>query len=173
MSRIARTLLGIAAVGTTTLALTLSGTVAHAAAPATPAAAPVAASAPADHYDEWYGPYYSKWFHESRAKATKIHVWDDGDKVHVKGKLYDKYSPWWLCGYVQVKFENEDGDDKTYWAKKCGTHGYKNFHFYEHDVDTVQVRACYWNDKLHKKVLCGKWDYIYEADGGHEEEEEA
>ncbi|GAA5081834.1 hypothetical protein HNP84_000079 [Thermocatellispora tengchongensis] len=160
MRRTTRTLLGIAAVSATAFALALPATAANA---ATPAAASATATASGYDYDEYWGPSYSKWAHDSRAKAHG-RVWSHGDKVHVEGKLYDKHSPWWLCGYVQIKFEDEHGDEKTYWAKKCGSNGYKYFHAWEHDVETVQARVCYWNEKFHAKKYCGKWEYIYEAD---------
>ena len=131
------------------------------------AASASAATAPASStsfdYDRW-GSYYSKWYKHSRAKA-KGNVWEHHDgRIHVSGKLYDNNSPWWLCGYVQVKFENEDGDESTYWAKKCGSHGYRSFHFAEDEVDSVQVRVCYWNEHQDKKKYCGRWNYVYEAE---------
>ncbi|MFF5205123.1 hypothetical protein [Streptosporangium sp. NPDC000396] len=132
-------------------------------------AATLTASSTASDYDDYWGSYYSKYYNDSRARA-KGHVWsDDADRIHVDGRLYDKYSPYWLCGYVQVKFENADGDESTYWAKKCGSSGYKYFHFAQQDVDNVQVRVCYWDENQGKKKLCGKWNYIYEIDGDDEE----
>ncbi|WP_405142969.1 hypothetical protein OG589_36655 [Sphaerisporangium sp. NBC_01403] len=123
-----------------------------------------AASASSLDFDDFWGYDYSKYFHGSRAKA-KGHVYEDNDgSFHVEGKLYDKNSPNWLCGYVQVKFENSDGDDSTYWAKKCGSSGYRYFHFYEDDVDNIQVRVCYYDNSHGTKKYCGRWDYIYEAD---------
>lgn len=128
------------------------------------ATAKTATTASYDHdYDENFGWHYSKWYDGSRAKA-KGHVYDDGDYFHVEGKLYDKYSPSWLCGYVQVKFENADGDESNYWAKKCGSSGYKNFHFQEDDVDNIQLRVCYYDQHHSAKKYCGRWDYIYETD---------
>lgn len=115
-------------------------------------------------FEDYWGYDYSKWFNGSRAKA-KGHVWeDDNSRFHVEGKVYDKGSPGWLCGYVQVKFENSDGDESTYWAKKCGSGGYRYFHFYEDDVDNIQVRVCYYDSNHGKKSYCGRWDYIYESD---------
>ncbi|MEO3814379.1 hypothetical protein ABGB17_35735 [Sphaerisporangium sp. B11E5] len=127
-------------------------------------AATAPASAGSFEFEDDWGYYYSKWYDHSRAKA-KGHVWEGHDgRIHVSGKVYDKFSPWWLCGYAQVKFENEDGDESTYWAKKCGSSGYRSFHFAEHDVDSVQVRVCYWNEHQDKKKYCGRWDYVFEAD---------
>ncbi|WP_326826527.1 hypothetical protein [Streptosporangium sp. NBC_01756] len=132
-------------------------------------AATVTASTTASDYDDYWGYDYSKYYDGSRAKA-KGRVWSDGsDRIHVQGKLYDKYSPSRLCGYAQVKFENEDGDETYYWARKCGSSGYGSFHFANHDVDNVQVRVCYWDNHQDKRKYCGKWDYIYEADGGDDE----
>jgi hypothetical protein len=126
--------------------------------------APASATASGYEYDEYWGSYYSKYYDDSRAKA-KGHVWEDNHgRIHVSGKVYDKHTPWWLCGYVQVKFENEDGDESNYWAKKCGSNGYRSFHFYEKEVDSVQVRVCYWNEHQDKKKYCGRWNYVYEAD---------
>ncbi|GGL00900.1 hypothetical protein Sme01_40950 [Sphaerisporangium melleum] len=128
------------------------------------AATATTTSASAD-YDDYWGYYYSKYYNGSRAKA-KGHVYEDEDgDFHVEGRVYDKNSPGWLCGYVQVKFENEDGDDSTYWAKKCGSSGSRYFHFSEEDVDNIQVRVCYWDNYKHAKKYCGRWNYIYEADG--------
>ncbi|WP_214411476.1 hypothetical protein [Sphaerisporangium fuscum] len=157
MRRSVRTLLGIAAVtAAASTALTVS-------APA------FASTAKTSHKVSLEGDYwgydYSKYYDGSRAKA-RGQVWEDGSgRIHVDGKLYDKYSPNWLCGYVQVKFENADGDESTYWAKKCGSSGYRYFHFSEDDVDNVQVRTCYWDNYHGVKKYCGRWDYIYEADG--------
>ncbi|WP_248959863.1 hypothetical protein [Sphaerisporangium perillae] len=131
---------------------------------ASAATATKTASASSYDYDDYWGYYYSKYYDGSRAKA-KGHVWEDEDgRFHVEGKLYDKYSPGWLCGYVQVKFENEDGDDSTYWAKKCGSSGYRSFHFAEEDVDNIQVRVCYYDNHHGTKKYCGRWNYVYETD---------
>ncbi|MFC6085194.1 hypothetical protein [Sphaerisporangium aureirubrum] len=158
MNRSIRNILGLAA-ASAVIAVGLPAFASSAGAATAPAS-----STSYDFEDDW-GYYYSKYYdHDSRAKA-KGQVWeDDHGKIHVSGKVYDKHSPWWLCGYVQVKFENEDGDESTYWARKCGSNGYRAFHFYEDEVDSVQVRVCYWNDHQDKKKYCGRWNYIYEAD---------
>jgi hypothetical protein len=168
MRRTIRNLLGLTAataviaVGVPALTSSASAT---SFASATSAATLTAGSAASSDYDEYWGSYYSKYFNGSRAKA-RGHVWsDDSDRIHVQGKLYDKSSPSWLCGYAQVKFENEDGDENTRWARKCGSGGYQSFHFSAHDVDNVQVRVCYWDNHNAKKKSCGKWYYIYEVDG--------
>jgi hypothetical protein len=134
------------------------------AATATTTTTKTAAHASTDTFEDYWGYDYSKWHNGSRAKA-KGHVYEDEDgDFHVEGKLYDKFSPGYLCGYVQVKFENSDGDESTYWARKCGSSGYRYFHFSSSDVDNIQVRVCYWNNHTHSKKYCGRWDYIYEAD---------
>ncbi|MGW4426449.1 hypothetical protein [Streptosporangium sp. NPDC004631] len=162
MNHTIRNLLGLAA-ATAVLTVGVPALVSPASAAAT-----TGASSVTDDYDEYWGPNYSKYYDDSRAKA-KGHVWsDNSDKVHVEGKLYDKYSPQWLCGYVQVKFENADGDESYYWAKKCGSSGYQSFHYSRYDVDNVQVRVCYWDNHQAKRKYCGKWDYIYEAEGDDE-----
>lgn len=133
---------------------------------ATPASAATLTTAPsAGDYDEFWGSYYSKYYDDSRASA-KGRIWtEDDDSVHVQGKVYDRYSPSRLCGYVQFKLENYDGDESYYWARKCGSQGYQSFHFFQEEIDNVQVRTCYWDKHHAKKTLCGKWRYIYEADG--------
>ncbi|GAA3789313.1 hypothetical protein GCM10022226_05010 [Sphaerisporangium flaviroseum] len=159
MRRSIRTMLGIAAASAI-----LAVGVPAVASSASAATTTKTATASSYDYDEYWGYYYSKYYDGSRAKA-KGHVYeDDHGRFHVEGKLYDKYSPGWLCGYVQVKFENEDGDDSTYWAKKCGSSGYRYFHFYENHVDNIQVRTCYWSKHHESKKYCGRWNYIYEAD---------
>ncbi|WP_433247878.1 hypothetical protein ACQPYK_47805 [Streptosporangium sp. CA-135522] len=162
MRRTTRTILGLAAA----TAVIAAGAPAFASSAS--AATTATAATAADGHDYW-GYDYSKYYDDSRAKA-KGSVWVDGaDRVHVQGRLYDKYSPVWLCGYVQVKFENADGDESISWAKKCGSSGYQPFHFWQDDVDNVQVRVCYWDNAHAKKTLCGKWDYVYEVDGDDEE----
>ncbi|MEV6979795.1 hypothetical protein AB0M95_00775 [Sphaerisporangium sp. NPDC051017] len=157
MRRSIRTMLGLAA-ATTVLAVGVP-----ALATSANAATTTKTVATLDFDDSW-GYYYSKYYNGSRAKA-RGDVWEDDDaRIHVSGKLYDKNSPNWLCGYVEVKFENTDGDDSTSWAKKCGSSGYRSFHFYADDVDTAQVRVCYFDNFHNKKVYCGRWDYVYEAD---------
>ncbi|GAA1257381.1 hypothetical protein GCM10009677_04730 [Sphaerisporangium rubeum] len=158
MNRSIRNILGLAAAS----AIIAVGVPAVA---ASASAATAPASSTSFDFDDHWGSYYSKWWnHSSRAKA-KGQVWEDHDgDIHVSGKLYDKSTPWWLCGYVQVKFENEDGDESTYWAKKCGSSGYRSFHFSESDVDSAQVRVCYWNEHQDKKQYCGRWNYVFEAD---------
>ncbi|WP_326646156.1 hypothetical protein OG884_16025 [Streptosporangium sp. NBC_01755] len=134
---------------------------------ATPASAATLTAGPAasSDYDESWGSYYSKYYDDSRASA-KGRVWtDDDDRVHLQGRVYDRYSPNRLCGYVQFKFENHDGDENYYWARKCGSQGYTPFHFSEEEVDNLQVRVCYWDRSDAKKTLCGRWRYIYEVDG--------
>ncbi|PZG50380.1 hypothetical protein C1I98_10585 [Spongiactinospora gelatinilytica] len=158
MRRTTRNLLGLAAVTATALAIALPASAASAS-----ATAPAAATIAADFEDSW-GYDYSKWYDGSRAKA-RGDVWADEDgRVRVSGRLYDKNSPWYLCGYAQVKFENEDGDEWTRSVKKCGSSGYRSFHYSGHEVDTVQVRVCYWHSEQEKKKYCGRWDYIFEAD---------
>ncbi|MEU8266088.1 hypothetical protein AB0B89_02890 [Sphaerisporangium sp. NPDC049002] len=157
MRRSVRTLLGIAA-ASTVLAVGVPAFASSASASTQGTARKVLLE------DDFWGYNYSKYFHGSPAKA-KGHVYEENDgSFHVEGKLYDKNSPNWLCGYVQVKFENEDGDESTYWAKKCGSSGYRYFHFYEDDVDNIQVRVCYYDNNHGTKKYCGRWDYIYEAD---------
>ncbi|MER5317915.1 hypothetical protein [Streptosporangium roseum] len=164
MRRTTRTLLGLAAA--TAVIAAGAPVLATSASAATVTASTTAAS----DYDYW-GYDYSKYYDDSRAKA-KGRTWVDRfDRVHIEGRLYDKYSPSWLCGYVQVKFENADGDETYYWAKKCGSSGYQPFHFRQDDVDNVQVRVCYWDNNQAKRKLCGKWDYVYEVDGGDEDDE--
>ncbi|MGC5010038.1 hypothetical protein ACLQ2R_04680 [Streptosporangium sp. DT93] len=138
---------------------------------AAPAAAPrTAAVVASGDYDEYWGYHYSKYDDDSRAKA-KGHVWtDDDDRVHLQGRLYDPHSPNRLCGYAQFKFETHDGDEKNYWARKCGSSGYAPFHFTQHEIDNLQVRVCYWDRHEGRKTLCGKWRYIYEADADNGEE---
>ncbi len=163
MNRTVRSLLGLAA-ATAVLAVGVPALTSSA------SAATATASSASSGYDDYWGPYYSKYYDDSRAKASG-HAWSDGSgRIHVQGRLYDKYSPQWLCGYVQVKFENEDGDESYYWAKQCGSNGYRSFHFWEQDTDNVQVRVCYWDNSQAKRKYCGKWDYVYEADGGDDEE---
>lgn len=157
MNRSIRNILGLAA-ASAIIAVGVPAVAASASAATAPAS-----STSFDFDDDW-GSYYSKWWNHSRAKA-KGQVWEDHDgDIHVSGKLYDKNTPWWLCGYVQVKFENEDGDESNYWARKCGSSGYRSFHFSESDVDSAQVRVCYWNDHKDKKQYCGRWNYVFEAD---------
>jgi hypothetical protein len=165
MRRTIRNLLGLAA-ATAVIAVGVPALTSSAsAATLTASAGASSVSSTSSDYDEYWGSYYSKYFDGSRAKA-KGHVWsDDSDRIHVQGKLYDKYSPSWLCGYAQVKFENEDGDENTYWSRQCGGSGYQSFHFSAHDVDNVQVRVCYWDKHHASKKSCGKWYYIYEVDG--------
>ncbi|MDF5756059.1 hypothetical protein [Spongiactinospora sp. TRM90649] len=168
MRRTTRNLLGLAAVTATALAIALPATTSASAAVT---AAPASATTATSSFDDFWGYYYSKRYDgDSRAKA-RGRVWTGGDdRVHVSGKLYDKGSPWWLCGYVQVKFENADGDEWIRWARKCGSSGYTSFHFAGEDVDNAAVRVCYWNTKQHAKKYCGRWDYVYEADE-HEDDE--
>ncbi|MGV9532376.1 hypothetical protein ACWDR9_01760 [Streptosporangium sandarakinum] len=171
MRTTARTLLGLA---TATALLAVTPALASPASAATLAAGTAAASTTATttashDYDDSWGPYYSKYFGHSRAMAARGQVWTDhSDRVHVEGRLYDRYSPSWLCGYVQVKFENSDGDESAYWAKKCGSSGYRSFHFASDDVDSAQVRVCYWNQNEGRTKMCGRWNYVYEADGDDE-----
>ncbi|MEV7010109.1 hypothetical protein [Streptosporangium sp. NPDC051022] len=166
MNRTIRSLMGLAA-ATAVIAVGVPALTSSA------SAATFTAGKAASAYDvDYWGPYYSRYFDGSRAKATG-RVWDDNsDRVHVQGKLYDKNSPQWLCGYVQVKFENLDGDETYYWAKQCGSSGYRSFHFAEDDVDNVQVRVCYWDNSQAKRKYCGNWDYIYQSDddGGDDDE---
>ncbi|GII84853.1 hypothetical protein Ssi03_28430 [Sphaerisporangium siamense] len=158
MRRSIRTILGLAA-ATTVLAVGAPALATSASAATTKAGASVL-----DDFEDSWGYDYSKYFHGSRAKA-RGDVWiDRADRLHVSGRLYDKDSPRWLCGYVQVKFENTDGDESVDSAIKCGSNGYRTFHFWERDVDNAQVRVCYWDDSRDKKVYCGRWDYVYEAD---------
>ncbi|MEU8385936.1 hypothetical protein [Streptosporangium sp. NPDC048865] len=139
------------------------------AAPAS-AAAPTAAPAASSGYDEEsWGYYYSKYYDDSRAGARGS-VWvDDDDRLHIQGRLYDKYSPSRLCGYAQFKFETHDGDENYSWARKCGTSGYQRFHYVADEIDNLQVRVCYWDRHHAKKTLCGKWRYIYEVESDDEE----
>ncbi|MEV8638313.1 hypothetical protein AB0395_42340 [Streptosporangium sp. NPDC051023] len=162
MNRTIRSLLGLAAA---TAVLTVG-------VPAlTSSASAATTTTTASSFDnDYWGPYYSRYFDDSRAKATG-RVWDeDSGRVHVQGKLYDKNTPQWLCGYVQVKFENSDGDESYYWARQCGSNGYRSFHFAEDDVDNAQVRVCYWDNHQAKRISCGKWNYVFEADGGDDDE---
>ncbi|MER7210813.1 hypothetical protein [Streptosporangium sp. NPDC000239] len=156
MNRTIRSLLGVAA-ATAVLAVGVPALTSSASAATTGTA-----TAGALDVDFW-GSYYSKYRNGSRAKANG-QVWDDGSEVHVQGRLYDKNSPWRLCGYVQVKFENADGDESYDWARQCVSSGYRSFHFSEEDVDNVQVRVCYWERPGAQRVSCGRWNYIYEAD---------
>lgn len=137
---------------------------------ATPASAATAAPTASNSYDEEsWGYYYSKYYDDSRAGARGS-VWvDDDDRLHVRGRLYDKYSPNWLCGYAQFKFETHDGDENYSWARKCGTSGYQNFHYVADEIDNLQVRVCYWDKHDAKKTLCGKWRYIYEVESDDDE----
>ncbi|MEV4094088.1 hypothetical protein [Streptosporangium saharense] len=161
MNRTIRSLLGVAA-ATAILAVGVPALTTSASAATTGAA-----TASASDVDFW-GSYYSKYRNGSRAKASG-RVWDDGDsEVHVQGRVYDSNSPSWLCGYVQVKFENTDGDESYEWARQCGSSGYRSFHYSEEDVDSVQVRVCYWDKHQAKRVYCGRWNYIYEADNDDE-----
>ncbi|MET8142625.1 hypothetical protein ABZU32_20145 [Sphaerisporangium sp. NPDC005288] len=132
---------------------------------ASAATATKTASASSYDFDDDWGYYYSKYFNGSRAKARGTVYEDEDGDFHVEGRLYDKSSPGWLCGYVQVKFENEDGDDSTYWAKKCGSSGSRYFHFSSDDVDNISVRVCYWDNHHAAKKYCGRWNYVYESDG--------
>lgn len=137
---------------------------------ATPASATTAAPAAASSYDEEpWGYYYSKYYDDSRARARGTVSLDEDDRLHVQGRLYDKYSPNRLCGYAQFKFENHDGDENYTWARKCGTSGYQKFHYVADEVDNLQVRVCYWDKHAAKKTLCGKWRYIYEIESDDEE----
>ncbi|MFC4588106.1 hypothetical protein [Sphaerisporangium corydalis] len=161
MHRTIRTTLGLAA-ATAVLAIGLPA----AASSASAATVTKTATASSFDFDDSWGYYYSKYWNGSRAKA-RGDVYEDehhDGRFHVEGKLYDKNTPNWLCGYVQVKFEDEDGDDSTYWAKKCGSNGYRYFHFYENDVDSIQVRTCYYDNHHASKKSCGRWNYIYESD---------
>ncbi|MFF0308801.1 hypothetical protein ACFYSC_15320 [Streptosporangium sp. NPDC004379] len=172
MRTTARTLLGLAAAAAVLAATPALASPASAATLASGTAAATTATAvtaPGHDYDDRWGPYYSKYFGHSRAMAARGGVWtDDSDRVHVEGRLYDRYSPSWLCGYVQVKFEDTDGDESTYWAKKCGSSGYRSFHFASEDVDSAQVRVCYWHQGEGRTKMCGRWNYVYEADGDDE-----
>ncbi|WP_433369745.1 hypothetical protein [Streptosporangium sp. CA-115845] len=134
---------------------------------ASPASAATTTAGPAasSDYDEFWGSYYSKYYDDSRASA-KGRVWtEDDDSVHVQGRVYDRYSPGWLCGYVQFKVEDHEGEESYYWARKCGSQGYTPFHFVREEVENLQVRVCYWDKHDAKRTLCGKWRYIYEVDG--------
>ncbi|MCG5215742.1 hypothetical protein [Streptosporangium sp. KLBMP 9127] len=173
MRRTTRTLLGLAAVSATALALALPASAASASTVSAggpsatigtggPSATTVGTGVRADFEDFW-GSYYSKRYNDARARA-RGEVSTSGSRVHVEGRVYDKNSPWWLCGYVQVKFEDEDGEEETRAAKKCGSDGYRSFRFSERHVENVQVRVCYWNERTDSKKYCGRWDYIYEAD---------
>ncbi|GAA3081391.1 hypothetical protein [Streptosporangium carneum] len=164
MNRTFRSLLGLAA-ATAVLAVGVPGLTSSASA-ATATASSVSSSA---DYDEW-STHYSKYYDGSRAKA-RVHVWDDEPgEVHIQGKLYDKYSPKWLCGYVQIKFENENGDESYKDYKQCGSNGYRAFHLQRYDIDNVQVRTCYWDAHHNARKYCGRWDYVYEVDGGDDDE---
>jgi hypothetical protein len=161
MRRSVRNLLGLAA-ASAVIAIGLPAAVASSANAAT--ATKTASASSSYDYNEYWGPYYSKWYHDYRAKARGS-AYEDGDgQIHVSGKLWDKGSPKWLCGYIEVKFENSDGDEKYFTDYKCGSNGYKGFDYYWDDVDTASVRVSYWDYYHHKRVYAGKWNYVYESD---------
>jgi hypothetical protein len=165
MHRSVRHLLGFAATAAViAIGLPAAAASANAATLTTTAASSASSATTANDFDEYWGPYYSKWYNGSQAKA-RGHAYDDGDgNIHVTGKLYDKHSPKWLCAYIEVKFENSDGDDRYFHDYKCGDHGYKSFDYYWDDVDNASVRVSYYDYYHHQRKYAGKWYYVYESD---------
>jgi hypothetical protein len=150
-----RNLLGLAA-ATAVIAVAVPAT-------ASPAGASAAAKPLASSVDYW-GPYYSSYYNDSRVKVKGAVYLDEYDRVNVSGKLYDKGTPSYMCGYLQVKFGLLHGGGHVYTVKHCGT-GYTPFRYWEYEAETVQVRACYWNEGQETKTLCGRWNQAYPADG--------
>ncbi|WP_188195237.1 hypothetical protein [Nonomuraea sp. SYSU D8015] len=153
MHRAIRALIGLAAA----TAVIATG------APAASAASAPAGTAPTSA-DSW-GPYYSKYYEGWRAHATGAAYMDHNGRLVVGGKLYDRGSPTRLCGYVQIRYEDFEPDDRGaqfYSAKHCGR-GYRGFRFSEFGAGRASVRACY-TDSHRGRHLCGKWHYVYDSD---------
>ncbi|GLW11178.1 hypothetical protein Misp01_63060 [Microtetraspora sp. NBRC 13810] len=164
MRRLTRALLGMAAVGATSLALVLPATTAATAATTTAVTAQTSAAVTAQTSAADRLLSSSRWWNGDSRAQTAGRVWNTGDRVYVEGRVQDKNSPTWLCGYTQVRFEEEDGDEKGYWARKCGSDGSNYFRFSRYDVQDVRVRTCYWDTRYDTTRLCGRWDYVYEGD---------
>jgi hypothetical protein len=164
MHRSMRNLLGLAAAGAiATAGLTTLTTAANAATVQTAATSASSAGYAHDFDDSW-GRYYSRSYHGSRAMA-RGDVFDDEDgDLHVTGRLYDRGFSNRLCAYVEVRFEDSDGDERHFTAVKCGSHGYRSFHFRWHDVESARVRVSYWDRYDHHRVKTGQWHYVYESE---------
>ncbi|MDP4509637.1 hypothetical protein [Nonomuraea turcica] len=141
-----------------------------------PAAATAANASEARHLDTTsqsrsfdagpWGFYYSKSYEGGHAYARARSYVDGNGRIVVGGKLYDKRSPQRLCGYVQVRYDNFQPDDREpqyYSAKHCGS-GYRDFRFSEFGANTADLRVCF-TDAYRGRHLCGKWKRIYTSQG--------
>jgi hypothetical protein len=163
-----RTIHGLVAVTAVVLAgLPLSSSAASATATVTDRAS---AAAPQE-FDEDWGPYYSLKKGSYRAKASGS-AYEDGDSVHVKGRIYDKHSSVNICGYIQTKFVNEDDETRYYRLYNCVYGTPLPFDFSWDDVSTASVRVCLWNQSEGQRLKCGQWYEVYSSDNGDDEGED-
>lgn len=163
-----RAIHGLVAVTTVVLA---SLPLASSAAGATATVTTRAAAAAPQEFDEDWGPYYSLKKGSYRAKASGS-ASEDGDSIHVTGRVYDKHSSANICGYLQTKFVNEDDETRYVRVYNC-TYGTPLwFDHYWDDVSTASVRVCLWNQSEGQRLKCGQWYEVYSSDNGDEEEEE-
>ncbi|MEV4158784.1 hypothetical protein [Nonomuraea dietziae] len=161
MKKLATGFLAVAATGTLALSL-----------PATSAAASTTSSSTttASDWDDYWGPYYAK---HGLAKASGwIGVegdYEDGNSVHVKGRLYDldnrTYKQGGKCAYVKFQVADDEYDWHHVYARYyCGYPGYKTFQFHEDDVYAVRAKVCQYNPHTHKVSKCGQWWDVYDAE---------
>lgn len=162
MKKLATGFLAVAATGA--LALSLPATANASTSPSS------TTSASGYDYDDYWGPYYSKY---GLAKAGGwIGVegdYEDGNSVHVKGRLYDldnrKYSHGGKCAFVKFEAADDEYDwNQVYSRYYCGYPGYKSFQFHEEDVYALRVKVCQYDPYSHHVSKCGKWWDIYDAE---------
>ena len=130
------------------------------------AATPAVSASTSDYPASTWGPYYSPYASGGRAK-TSGRVWTDAENgsFHFQARIYDQNTSTRMCGYLQVKYLNTEGNQpEPDSAQKCGSYGYGHVDFrgWDEDVpDTYLVQVCQWDNKLGVKKNCGKWKYAF------------
>jgi hypothetical protein len=160
----------IVALSATMGALTLTAAIPLAA----PAQAAPPGAAQSTSEDVQWGPVYSAPFQGSRARADG-RTWDDEDNgsFNAVARLYDRNSPSWLCGYLQIKMTNPDEWDEPRYhtVKKCGPNGHGRFQIraWEEEVpETITIRVCYWDQRTGRPTRCGAWRLLHSSEPADE-----
>lgn len=165
-----RTMLGLITVAAVVLVGSPAVAAASSSASAVTAGAAARAAAPQE-FDEDWGPHYSLKKGSYRAKASGS-AYEDGDSVHVKGRVYDKHSSASICGYSQIKFVNEDDETRYFNTFNCVYGTPRSFDYEWEDASAAYVRVCLWNQFERQRLKCGGWNEVYSSDDGEDEGED-
>ncbi|MFE3452713.1 hypothetical protein ACFXJ8_27690 [Nonomuraea sp. NPDC059194] len=165
MKKLATGFLAVAATGT--LALSLPAP-ANASTTTTTASSSNSSNSNSYDYEDYWGSYYSKYgLAKARGWIGVDGDYEDGNSVHVTGRLYDlddrTYSQGGKCAYVKFQAADDEYDwYQVYSRYYCGYPGYKKFEFHEDDVYALRAKVCQYNPFTHKVSKCGKWQDLYD-----------